>query len=98
MFSGSQPIDLKGKFELAARTQANKLTTKEIEDLEEVQRIQYEKLKEVETSRSTINFFVKPCVGLAENTPVSILCELGVRCFTGSRDVPKDKDRAMGFF
>ena len=30
--------------------------------------------------------------------PSDILCELGVRSFSGSRDVPKDFKKACGFF
>jgi hypothetical protein len=31
-----------------------------------------------------------------EKTPSEILCELGVRAFSGSRDVPKDDVKAYG--
>jgi hypothetical protein len=31
-------------------------------------------------------------------TPSEILCELGVRAFSGSRDVPKDEVKAYGLF
>ena len=30
------------------------------------------------------------------NTPSDILGELGIRAFTGSRDVPKDDEKAIG--
>jgi len=31
-------------------------------------------------------------------TPSEILCELGVRSYSGSRDVPKDEAKAYGLF
>lgn len=31
-------------------------------------------------------------------TPADILCELGIRAFSGSRDVPKDMQKAYGLF
>eukprot|EP00351_Strombidinopsis_sp_SopsisLIS2011_P006207 CAMPEP_0116870658 /NCGR_PEP_ID=MMETSP0463-20121206/652_1 /TAXON_ID=181622 /ORGANISM="Strombidinopsis sp, Strain SopsisLIS2011" /LENGTH=122 /DNA_ID=CAMNT_0004507587 /DNA_START=245 /DNA_END=613 /DNA_ORIENTATION=+ len=35
---------------------------------------------------------------LMEKTPTEFLCELGVRAFSGSRDVPKDEQRAVDLF
>jgi hypothetical protein len=32
-----------------------------------------------------------------ENTPPDVLYELGIRAFTGSRDVPKDDEKANVF-
>ena len=32
------------------------------------------------------------------SAPSSILCELGMRTFTGSRDMPKDVEKAVGLF
>jgi len=31
-----------------------------------------------------------------DNTPPDVLSELGIRAFTGSRDVPKDDKKASG--
>ena len=57
-----------------------------------------EKLKEVEASRAPINFFVPSLIKLLKHTPSDILCEMGMRAFTGSRDVPKDEEKALGLF
>ena len=56
------------------------------------------KLAEVEKSRSPINFFVPSIYQLMLNTPTNILCELGMRTFTGSRDMPKDLEKSFGLF
>ena len=57
-----------------------------------------DKLAEVERSRKPINFFIPPLVKLINHTPSDILCELGMRAFTGSRDMPKDVEKAIGLF
>ena len=56
------------------------------------------KLAEVEKSRSPINFFVPPVFNLMKHTPSDILCELGMRTYTGSRDMPKDIQKSNGLF
>lgn len=33
---------------------------------------------------------------LIEHTPADVLYELGIRAYTGSRDVPKDDEKALG--
>ena len=33
---------------------------------------------------------------MIEHTPSDVLYELGIRAFTGSRDVPKDDEKAIG--
>lgn len=53
-------------------------------------------MKEVEESRTKINFFNKGAKKLIESSPPDILYELGIRAYTGSRDVPKDEDKALG--
>ena len=88
MLAQSQPIDLRSGFELAARKQANKMTKADIEKQDKEERLVAEKLAEVEKSRSPINFFNMPTLTLMSQTPSNILCELGLRCFVGSRDVP----------
>jgi len=57
-----------------------------------------EKLAKVEQTRSYINFFNPNAKRLLEETPSDILCELGIRSFSGSRDVPKDVVKAYGLF
>ncbi len=56
------------------------------------------KLKEAEKSRKYIQFFNKSAEKLIAKTPSEILCELGVRSYSGSRDVPKDILKAEGLF
>jgi hypothetical protein len=53
-------------------------------------------LKKVAETRKPIDFFNQPALKLMEKTPSEILCELGVRAFSGSRDVPKDDVKAYG--
>mmetsp|Transcript_23974 Transcript_23974/g.32131 ORF Transcript_23974/g.32131 Transcript_23974/m.32131 type:complete len:116 (+) Transcript_23974:319-666(+) len=93
-----QPIDFRSQFDKASRRMANRLTEKEQKEIEQEERIVAEKLAEVAKSRKPINFFIPPLVTLIKNTPSDILCELGVRAFTGSRDMPKDVERAIGLF
>jgi hypothetical protein len=57
-----------------------------------------EKLSQVERSRNYITFFNPNSLRLMSKTPADILCELGVRAFSGSRDVPKDIVKAYGLF
>ena len=66
--------------------------------MEAEEKLLAEKLAEVEKSRSPIKFFVPPALKLLRHTPSEILCELGVRSFTGSRDVPRDEEKAFGMF
>lgn len=90
-------IDYKTQFERAYRYQSDKLTEedKAVFQKEDDQLIE-ERLKLAE--RKYINFFNKGAINLINKTPSSILCELGVRAFTGSRDVPQDKLKADGLF
>ena len=53
-------------------------------------------MKKVAETRKPIDFFNQPALKLMEKTPSEILCELGVRAFSGSRDVPKDDVKAHG--
>ena len=55
-----------------------------------------DKMKEAESTKTYIDFFNNGTIKLIENTPPDVLCELGIRAFTGSRDVPKDDSKAVG--
>ena len=50
----------------------------------------------MEDNRAKIKFFNKGSKKLMESSPSDILYELGIRAYTGSRDVPKDEDKALG--
>lgn len=65
---------------------------------EEEERIVLEKLKKAAEARKPIDFFNQHALKLMQKTPSEILCELGVRAFSGSRDVPKDEIKAYGLF
>ncbi len=65
---------------------------------EEEERIVIEKLKKAAEARKPIDFFNRHALKLMQKTPSEILCELGVRAFSGSRDVPKDEVKAYGLF
>ena len=55
-----------------------------------------ERLSKLE-AREPVNFFNRWTEKLMHKTPTDILNEMGIRCYTGSRDVPKDGDKAAGF-
>lgn len=55
-----------------------------------------EKMREAESTKTYVRFFNRGSVRLMETTPPDILYELGIRAFTGSRDVPKDDGKALG--
>jgi len=78
--------------------QNDELTEEDIARLKEEERILAERIKKVEETRKPINFFNDSVIKLMEHTPSEILCELGVRAFSGSRDVPKDDIKAAGLF
>jgi len=54
------------------------------------------KIVEAEKSKTYIQFFNPYSKVLMDNTPPDVLSELGIRAFTGSRDVPKDDKKASG--
>ena len=87
-------IDLNKSFERAIRRSKNEQTEAD----EQEERIIREKIKKAAELRKPINFFNKHTLKLMSKTPSEILCELGVRAFTGSRDVPKDEAKAYGLF
>lgn len=87
-------IDLDKSFEKAMRRAKNEMNDAD----EEEERIIREKLRRAADTRKPINFFNKHALRLMARTPSEILCELGVRAFTGSRDVPKDETKAYGLF
>lgn len=92
------PIDFKTKFERASRSTTNTLTREDLKKAEDEQKLVEEKLAQVKKQRKPINFFNEPALKLLAKTPTQILSELGVRAFSGSRDVPKDDEKAQGLF
>lgn len=68
------------------------------EQEEQEERIIKEKLQKASEARKPINLFNKHALKLMLRTPSDILCELGVRAYSGSRDVPKDEAKAYGLF
>ena len=55
-----------------------------------------DKLQQVASSRPKLNFFNKWTLNLMSTCSTTILSELSVRTFTGSRDVPKDDEKSAG--
>lgn len=51
-------------------------------------------MKEAEQSKPKIDLFNYGAIRLMQKTPADVIYELGIRVFTGSRDVPKDVDKA----
>ena len=91
-----KPIDFRTRFDRAMRMEKNELTETDYADMEKEEKIVKEMLKKVAETRKPINFFNKAALKLMQKTPIDILCELGLRAFTGSRDVPKDDEKAYG--
>jgi hypothetical protein len=81
-------IDFKTGFEQAAKMHRGEFTQEDIDKLEAEEAMIQQKLKEAEKGRKYISFFNKSALALIAKTPSVILCELGVRSFSGSRDVP----------
>ena len=106
------PIDFNKKFKTALRTIKGYKSQQDLEDEKIVKEKLAAGEKERKPinffnknankliSRSKFPSFSNQLV--ADNkyfiAPVDILCELGVRTFSGSRDVPKDDHKAMGLF
>lgn len=55
-----------------------------------------QKMKQAEQAKTYIKFFNPYTDKLIQNTPPDVLSELGIRAYTGSRDVPKDDEKASG--
>lgn len=68
----------------------DKMDQKERERIEDEEKIIARKMKEAESSKVKIDFFNKGSQRLIETTDPDVLYELGIRAFTGSRDVPQD--------
>ena len=77
--------------------------------MEETERIEQEKLKQVRKDRPDIDFFNRHSVTLMEKSKCiyfckvsvaspDILCELGVRAYVGSREIPSNLEVARGMF
>lgn len=71
------------------------LSEQEQEELAKEDKIVREKMEEAAKSKTYINFFNNGSLKLMDSTPPSILTELGIRAHTGSRDVPKDEEKAL---
>lgn len=110
LLNQDQEIDFKTPIELAMR-KARKLSTEEDKSLmEETERIEQEKLKQVRKDRPDIDFFNRHSVALMEKSKYfhhgckvclaspDILCELGVRSYVGSREIPSNLEVARGMF
>ena len=53
-------------------------------------------MAEAEKSKKYIQFFNPYTDILISKTPPDVISELGIRAYTGSRDVPKDDEKASG--
>ena len=72
------------------------LDKEEVQKIKKEEQIVKEKMKEASSQKTYIDFFNKDTKKLIQHTPPDVLYELGIRAFTGSRDVPKDDVKAVG--
>ena len=72
------------------------LDKEEEKKMKEEEQIVKEKIKETQQTKAYIDFFTPHTNKLIQHTPPDVLYELGIRAFTGSRDVPKDDVKAVG--
>jgi len=70
------------------------LNKKDVEEIEENDRIIKMKIKEAENSKVKMDFYNYGTMNMLMKTPADVICELGIRVFAGSRDVPKDTSLA----
>jgi|TARA_B110000285_G_C14714875_1_gene419455 hypothetical protein len=70
------------------------MSDKQKEKMKEEQRVIQEKIEEAEASQTYINFINKGSCKLMETTPAEIICELGIKSYVGSHDVPQDVEKA----
>jgi hypothetical protein len=54
-----------------------------------------QKMEEGKKSKTYITFVNKHSAALMARTPADVIYELGLRAFTGSRDLPKDVEKAV---
>jgi len=60
-------------------------------------RVVREKMSKAAETKVYIDFFSPTTIEkMMEETPSEVLTELGIRAYTGSRDVPKDDTKALG--
>ena len=67
---------------------------KERKQMDEEQKIVEEKMAAAEKSRPKVEFMNYGSGVLMASAPPDVVLELGIRVFTGSRDVPKDMNQA----
>ena len=78
------------------RQREGALSEEEQKAMKEEDKIVQERIKEAASTKTYIGFFNKGSIKLMEKTPPDVLYELGIRAYTGSRDVPKDDGKAVG--
>ena len=92
----AKEIDFDKQFSMVRKQEEGTLNKEEQDELRKQTEIIEKRLKEAEKSKTYINFFNYSTMKLIEKTPNDVLCELGLRAFTGSRDVPRDYTKAVG--
>ena len=65
--------------------------------MDEADKLVRDKMIKAAETKVYIDFFSPPTIEkMMEDTPSGVLTELGIRAYTGSRDVPKDDTKALG--
>ncbi len=91
-------IDYNKVYQFMMQQQQGEFDEETENEMQREREIVEEKMKEAAKTKQYINFFNKGTTRLMEKTPNDVLCELGLRAFAGSRDVPKDDEKAVGLF
>jgi len=91
-----EKLDYDKVFTFMRKRHEGTLNAQELDEIEAEEKIVRDKMKEAESSKAYIQFFNPGTKMLMENTPSDVLSELGIRAYTGSRDVPKDDNKASG--
>jgi hypothetical protein len=87
-------IDYDKIYNLTQSINDERMSEKQKQKLKEEQRLIQEKMEEAEKSQTYINFINKGSCKLMETTPAEVICELGIKSYVGSHDVPQDIQRA----
>ena len=91
-----QVLDYDKIFKFMQKQRDGELSEIEKAEMQQEEEIVKEKIKQAEATKTYIKFFNPYTEKLIKSTPPDVLSELGIRAYTGSRDVPKDDEKASG--
>ena len=89
-------LDYDKIFKFMQKQKEGQLSEIEKQEMQKEDEIIKQKMKQAEQTKTYIKFFNPYTDKLIQNTPPDVLSELGIRAYTGSRDVPKDDEKASG--